>query len=152
MFTRQALYTLLLKPHLQLILLLLVCRVSLFCTSWPGLWSSYFKLTNIARMTGAHHYGQLFFPEMEVLQTFLFCLGWHEFVILQISDYHIAKGDKCTPLCLLIGWDGISLIYLFDPGWPETVILSISASQITRIIGVGHQYQASFKVLWVKFR
>jgi hypothetical protein len=47
---------------------------SCFLSSWPGPWSSHFKLPIIAGMTGAHHHAQLFFS-VEMGSHKLFCVG-----------------------------------------------------------------------------
>jgi hypothetical protein len=45
--------------------------------------------------------------------------------------------DRCEPqFPTFIGWDRV--LRTFCLGWPQTVILLISASQVTRIISVNH--------------
>jgi hypothetical protein len=45
--------------------------------------------------------------------------------------------DRCvSPLCPVIGWDWV--LKTICSGWPQTVILPISASQVARITGLSH--------------
>jgi hypothetical protein len=39
-------------------------------------------------------------------------------------------------------------LWTICPGWPQTLILPISDSQIARITGVSHQHLAWFFFLW----
>jgi hypothetical protein len=55
---------------------------------------------------------------------------------------HCSWNDRQSPLYLAIGWDRVS--WTICPGWPWTVILLISASQVARITCVRHQCPALF--------
>jgi hypothetical protein len=61
------------------------------CPGWLGSQSSYFKLSSVTGMTGAHHHT----PEMVSCE--LFYLGWAKTAILPISSSCIAWDDRCMP-------------------------------------------------------
>jgi hypothetical protein len=81
------------------------------------------------------HYTQ-FFPLRWALESF-FCfeLVWN--CSLPHLNLLCSWDNRYTLLYLTIGWDGIS--WNFWLGWPQTVILPISASHVVRITGVNHQ-------------
>jgi hypothetical protein len=85
-----------------------------------------------------------------MLSFYLLRLGWgsHELFIAQAdlklqssrSQPPVLFGTAGMPLHPAIGWDWVS--QTFCSGWPQTLILPISASQVIRITGVSHECPA----------
>jgi hypothetical protein len=53
--------------------------------------------------------------------------------------YHLSH--TCSPFCMVIFGDGV--LWTIYPGWSQTTILEISASQVARITGMSHQAPGS---------
>jgi hypothetical protein len=64
---------------------------------------------------------------------------------LHIFASHDSWDDRCAPPHPAVGWDGVS--QTICPGWPQTLILLTSASQIARIIGMSHWHLATWLIL-----
>jgi hypothetical protein len=66
-------------------------------------------------------FSRTFFPKLSILLISASCVAWD---------------DRCVPLHPAIGWDGVLRTSFL--GWPRTVILPVSVSQVDRITGVSH--------------
>jgi hypothetical protein len=87
-----------------------------------------------AGMTGTCHPIQLFSSEMGVSLAFWARLAWNCNPPNLSWPYSLGSCHHAQPA---IGWDGVLLT--FCPGWPPTVILLISVSQVDGIAAVSHQ-------------
>jgi hypothetical protein len=63
-------------------------------------------------------------------------LAWTSVLLFVLPSWE----DRLLPLCPIIGWDGV--LQTFGPGWPQTVMLPFSASQVARIIGLSYNAQS----------
>jgi hypothetical protein len=57
--------------------------------------------------------------------------------------FELAKQVFCCSFWLFIFWSGYlgdQVVWTICPGWPQTLILLISASQAARVIGVSHRH------------
>jgi hypothetical protein len=102
-----------------------------FCPGWTRLQSSYFTVGWQGCNTTPS-----FFPSRWGLANFFVCADLEP----QSSWFQSPKNlrDRCSPQpqLYLLKWGLIQ-------EWPQTTILWISASQVIRIIGVGHQHLAT---------
>jgi hypothetical protein len=71
---------------------------------------------------------------LQFLFIYFFGLGWFRTTILPISVFHIDWNDRCEPPCPPVGWNGVS--WTTPSGWPGTMSLPISDSQVARITGM----------------
>jgi hypothetical protein len=78
----------------------------------------------------------------------LLCLGWPSSQSFYLYFLHSWMPGiyHCTQI--FIGWDEISTT--FCPGWPQIMILLISASQVGRITGMSHHAHFHLGFIWAK--
>jgi hypothetical protein len=81
------------------------------------------------------HFPEHIKPNLTALFFCLLC--W--FVCLFVELYHFSH--TCNPFCS--GYFGVRVLLTISSGWPQTVILPISTSQIARITGLSHQSLSS---------
>jgi hypothetical protein len=88
-----------------------------------------FMLPTITGMASMLHCTQLFPTEMGSCKLFLLRWAWNH--DLPVSASQVAWDKRHIPLCPANGWDGV--LWTFCLGWPQTLILLISASQVLQV-------------------
>jgi hypothetical protein len=134
-FVRQAFYHWVTPPALFALVILEMGAGLAFCLGQSG--PSIFMLS-VPGTTGMCHHAKIFPLRWGSCKHF--CLGWTGTLIFLTLVSHVAREDRCIPLC----W--IEVSQTFCPGWSWTKILPISASHVARITGVSYQHSAKSNI------
>jgi hypothetical protein len=110
-----------------------------------GLWSSYYMHLAVSGITSEYNHTQNFSAEMGVSQFFLSRMAWNH-DRPGVSLLHSLRWQVYTNWHPALGWDNVSRT--FCPGWPQTMVLWISTSEVARITGM-HPARSILGACWV---
>jgi hypothetical protein len=110
-------------------------RILLFCPGQPRLPSSCLMLPTIAGMTGVYHHTCFFFFFL-LRWSLTNCFPRAGLELQYVWAFFVPWDDRHTPLLVEIQH--------FFLGWPQTLIIMISASQVARIAATGTGFVFAF--------